>query len=36
MVVAGAVLELAVGVWLDRRVALPFPIASQNAPVPGR
>jgi len=35
-VVAGAVLELAVGVWLDRRVALPFPIASQNAPVPGR
>jgi hypothetical protein len=25
-----------VGVWLDRRVALPFPIASQNAPVPGR
>lgn len=30
-VVAGAVLELAVGVWLDRRVALPFPIASQNA-----
>jgi UDP-N-acetylmuramyl pentapeptide phosphotransferase/UDP-N-acetylglucosamine-1-phosphate transferase len=32
-VVAGAVLELAVGVWLDRRVALPFPIASQNAPV---
>ena len=32
-VVAGAVLELAVGVWLDRRVALPFPIASQNATV---
>jgi UDP-N-acetylmuramyl pentapeptide phosphotransferase/UDP-N-acetylglucosamine-1-phosphate transferase len=36
MVVAGAVLELAVGVWLDRRVALPFPIASQNAPLQGR
>jgi hypothetical protein len=25
-----------VGVWLDRRVALPFPIASQNAPLQGR
>ncbi|MFM7240016.1 MAG: MraY family glycosyltransferase [Cyanobium sp.] len=29
-VVAGAVLELAVGVWLDQRVAVPFALASRS------
>ncbi|MFM9104766.1 MAG: glycosyl transferase, partial [Cyanobium sp.] len=29
-VVAGAVLELAVGVWLDQRVAVPFALASRT------
>ena len=30
LVVAGAVLELAVGVWLDQRVAVPFALASRS------
>jgi hypothetical protein len=31
-----AVLELGLGVWLDRRVAMPFSTASQNAAVQRR